>query len=274
VHAACASNIALDWEDGDLAASQAAFAHAHHVASVDLADPPMTACALEPKAALAQWDETSQRMTLVASTQGVMLVRKILAEHVFKLAPEQVRVVLHPQSIIHSMVVCRDNSVLAQLGTPDMRVPIAHALAWPERIETPVERLDLARIGKLEFEEADRERFPALALAEAALREGGCRPCILNAANEEAVAAFLSGRIGFLDIASVVADTLSAIPACCPDTLGDVDEADRRARALAQQALEIAQATQEREFAAELMVMLGDAEAAKAAAEAVARQAG
>jgi carbon-monoxide dehydrogenase large subunit len=93
VHAACASNIALDWEDGDLAASQAAFAHAHHVASVDLADPPMTACALEPKAALAQWDEASQRMTLVASTQGVMLVRKILAEHVFKRAPEQVRVI-------------------------------------------------------------------------------------------------------------------------------------------------------------------------------------
>ena len=93
VHAPHASNIALDWEEGDLAASQAAFARAHHVASVDLADPPMTACALEPKAALAQWDEATQRLTLVASTQGVMLVRKILAEHVFKVAPEQIRVI-------------------------------------------------------------------------------------------------------------------------------------------------------------------------------------
>jgi 1-deoxy-D-xylulose-5-phosphate reductoisomerase len=159
----------------------------------------------------------------------------IEAYHLFGLRPDQLHVLVHPQSLVHGLVEYIDGSVLAQLGSADMRVPIAHALAWPERIETPVERLDLARIGKLEFEEADRERFPALALAEAALREGGCRPCILNAANEEAVAAFLSGRIGFLDIASVVADTLSAIPACCPDTLGDVDEADRRARALAQQ---------------------------------------
>lgn len=159
----------------------------------------------------------------------------IEAYHLFGLRPDQLDVLVHPQSLVHGLVEYIDGSVLAQLGSADMRVPIAHALAWPERIETPVERLDLARIGKLEFEEADRARFPALALAEAALREGGCRPCILNAANEEAVAAFLSGRIGFLDIASVVADTLSAISACCPDTLGDVDEADRRARALAQQ---------------------------------------
>lgn len=159
----------------------------------------------------------------------------IEAYHLFGLRPDQLDVLVHPQSLVHGLVEYVDGSVLAQLAPADMRVPIAHALAWPDRIETPVERLDLARIGKLEFEEADRERFPALALAEAALAEGACRPCILNAANEEAVAAFLDGRIGFLDIAAVVAETLSAIPSRCPDTLDDVAEADKLARAVAQQ---------------------------------------
>ena len=159
----------------------------------------------------------------------------IEAYHLFGLRPDQLDVLVHPQSLVHGLVEYVDGSVLAQLGSADMRVPIAHALAWPDRIETPVERLDLARIGRLEFEEADRKRFPALALAEAALAEGACRPCILNAANEEAVAAFLDGRIGFLDIAAVVADTLSALPSRCPETLEDVSEADARARAQAQQ---------------------------------------
>lgn len=159
----------------------------------------------------------------------------IEAYHLFGLRADQLDVLVHPQSLVHGLVEYIDGSVLAQLGSADMRVPIAHALAWPDRIETPVERLDLARIGRLEFEEADRMRFPALALAEAALAEGACRPCVLNAANEEAVAAFLDGRIGFLDIASVVAESLSAIPARCPETLEDVAEADRRARAAAQQ---------------------------------------
>lgn len=159
----------------------------------------------------------------------------IEAYHLFGLRPDQLDVLVHPQSLVHGLVEYIDGSVLAQLGPADMRVPIAHALAWPERIETPVERLNLAQIGRLEFEEADRERFPALALAEAALAEGACRPCILNAANEEAVAAFLTGGIGFLDIAAVVAETLSAIPARCPETLEDVAETDRQARAVAQQ---------------------------------------
>ena len=159
----------------------------------------------------------------------------IEAYHLFGLRPDQLDVLVHPQSLVHGLVEYIDGSVLAQLGPADMRVPIAHALAWPERIETPVERLNLAQIGRLEFEEADRERFPALALAEAALAEGACRPCILNAANEEAVAAFLAGAIGFLDIAAVVAETLSAIPARCPETLEDVAETDRQARAVAQQ---------------------------------------
>ncbi len=158
----------------------------------------------------------------------------IEAYHLFGLRTDQLDVLVHPQSLVHGLVEYIDGSVLAQLGSADMRVPIAHALAWPDRIFTPVERLDLARIGKLEFEEADRTRFPALALAEAALGEGACRPCILNAANEEAVAAFLAGRIGFLDIAAVVAETLAALPSRCPETLEDVAEVDRQARARAQ----------------------------------------
>jgi 1-deoxy-D-xylulose-5-phosphate reductoisomerase len=161
----------------------------------------------------------------------------IEAYHLFGVRPHQLGVLVHPQSLVHGLVEYIDGSVLAHLGPADMRVPIAHALAWPDRIATPVERLDLARVGKLEFEEADRIRFPALALAEAALAEGACRPCVLNAANEVAVAAFLEGRIGFLDIAAVVADTLGAIPSRCPETLEDVGEADRRARAAAQQSV-------------------------------------
>lgn len=159
----------------------------------------------------------------------------IEALHLFGVAPEQLGVLVHPQSLVHGLVEYVDGSLLAQLGPADMRVPIAHALAWPERIATPVERLDLARIGRLEFEEADRERFPALALAEGALAAGHCRPCVLNAANEVAVAAFLEGRIGFLDIAGVVADTLEGLPGRRLDALEHVFETDREARARAQQ---------------------------------------
>ncbi len=154
----------------------------------------------------------------------------IEAFHLFGVRPDQLGVLVHPQSLVHGLVEYIDGSVLAQLGPADMRVPIAHALAWPERIATPVGRLDLAAIGRLDFEEADRVRFPALALAESALAAGQCRPCVLNAANEVAVAAFLEGRIGFLDIAAVVADTLDALPAACPETLDDVAAADGAAR--------------------------------------------
>ena len=159
----------------------------------------------------------------------------IEAWHLFGVRPDQLGVLVHPQSLVHGLVEYVDGSVLAQLGPADMRVPIAHALAWPERIATPVERLDLAKIGRLEFEEPDRERFPALALAEAALAQGQCRPCVLNAANEVAVAAFLEGRIGFLEIAAVVAATLEAMDSRCPESLADVFETDARARAVAQQ---------------------------------------
>jgi 1-deoxy-D-xylulose-5-phosphate reductoisomerase len=157
----------------------------------------------------------------------------IEAHHLFGLPPERLAVLVHPQSLVHGLVEYVDGSVLAQLGPADMRVPIAHALAWPDRMETPVRRLDLATVGRLDFEEPDRTRFPALRLAETALAEGDCRPCVLNAANEVAVAAFLDGRIGFLDIAGVVEETLEALPPARLSCLEAVVAADTSARAAA-----------------------------------------
>jgi 1-deoxy-D-xylulose-5-phosphate reductoisomerase len=157
----------------------------------------------------------------------------IEAFHLFPLEPDGFDILIHPQSVVHSLVEYVDGSVLAQLGAPDMRIPIAHALAWPERMETPCERLDLARIGTLGFEAPDESRFPALDLARQALREGGARPAVLNAANEAAVAAFLSHRIGFLDIASIAAETLQCCDPPAPATIADVVAIDRAARAAA-----------------------------------------
>ena len=124
----------------------------------------------------------------------------IEAARLFNLDETQIDVLLHPQSVIHGMVCYHDGSVMAQLGSPDMRIPIAHTLAWPERMATPSPRLDLAAVSRLEFEAPDLVRFPALRLARDALRAGGGTPAILNAANEVAVEAFLQRRIGFLDI--------------------------------------------------------------------------
>lgn len=157
----------------------------------------------------------------------------IEAFHLFPVSVEQLDVIVHRQSVIHSMVEYVDGSVLAQLGSPDMRVPIAHALAWPRRMETPCQRLDLATIGRLDFEAPDYERFPCLKLAREALAAGGARPAILNAANEVAVAAFLKGQIGFLEIAAIVADTLNRYDPAAPDTLDQVLAIDAEARILA-----------------------------------------
>jgi 1-deoxy-D-xylulose-5-phosphate reductoisomerase len=154
----------------------------------------------------------------------------IEAHHLFPIGADKLDAIIHPQSVVHSMVEYIDGSVLAQLGAPDMRVPIAHALAWPERMATPCARLDLAAVGKLEFEAPDEERFPALALAKAALAAGGARPAILNAANEAAVAAFLGGAIGFLDIASSVAEVLAQYEPSAPTTLAEVVAIDAEAR--------------------------------------------
>jgi len=158
----------------------------------------------------------------------------IEAHHLFPIRHDQLDVIIHPQSVIHSMVEYVDGSVLAQLGTPDMRTPIAHTLAWPDRMATPCEPLDLARIARLDFEAPDPERFPALTLARAALVAGGARPASLNAANEIAVAAFLAGRIGFLDIIAVVAEVLDHYSPPAPASLDDVLAVDMEARRLAE----------------------------------------
>ncbi len=159
----------------------------------------------------------------------------IEAFHLFPVTADQIEIVVHRQSVVHSMVEYVDGSVIAQLGTPDMRTPIAGALAWPDRMATPGERLDLVKVGRLDFEAPDQERFPALRLAREALKAGGGRPAILNAANEVAVAAFLGGRTGYLEIAAIVGDILDRYDPPAPETLDAVLDIDREARALAEE---------------------------------------
>jgi len=153
----------------------------------------------------------------------------------FNTNPDNIQVVIHPQSVIHSMVQYTDGSVLAQLGQPDMRTPIAHALAWPERIESGVEKLDLFSIAKLEFEQPDYERFPCLRLAEESIRKGGTAPTILNAANEVAVASFLDNELKFTDIAYIVEQTLTNLTSRPANSLTEILEDDLAARKKAEQ---------------------------------------
>jgi len=157
----------------------------------------------------------------------------IEAHWLFAASPEQIQVVVHPQSVIHSAVEYADGSVLAQLGNPDMRTPIAYAMAWPERIAAGVEPLDLFKIARLDFHAPDFERFRCLQLAYDVLAEGGTAPAILNAANEVAVAAFLDGELPFLGIARLNEATLAALPATPQRNLADVMAADAEARHLA-----------------------------------------
>jgi 1-deoxy-D-xylulose-5-phosphate reductoisomerase len=138
--------------------------------------------------------------------------------------------VIHPQSVVHSLVQFVDGSVLAQLGSPDMRIPIAYALAWPERMATPAQRLDLASIARLDFEAPDLGRFPALRLAREALEEGGAAPVVLNAANEVAVASFLAGEIKFPEIVGLVQEALNSESYDAPRSIGDVLEIDHVTR--------------------------------------------
>ena len=158
----------------------------------------------------------------------------IEAARLFALDETRIEVLVHPQSVIHGMVCYQDGSVVAQLGSPDMRIPIAHTLAWPARMATTSPRLDLAALGRLDFFPPEPERFPALKLAREALRAGRGAPTILNAANEVAVAAFLDRRIGFLDIATTAARVLDALGPSRADTLEAVIELDRAARASAE----------------------------------------
>ena len=161
----------------------------------------------------------------------------IEAHWLFNIPPEKIEVVVHPQSIIHSLVRYVDGSVLAELGNPDMRTPIAHALAYPERIDSGVAALDLFSVGALSFERPDAERFPCLGLAYRALKLGGSGPAILNAVNEVAVAAFLDRKISFNAIPAIIAAALDTLPVTAVDTLADALAADAQARGFAEQVI-------------------------------------
>ncbi len=178
------------------------------------------------------------KITIDSATMFNKGLELIEAHYLFDMPADRLEVIFHPQSVIHSMVEYVDGSVLAQMGAPDMRIPIAHCLAWPERIDTPVARLNLAEVAKLEFEAPDEVRFPALRLAREAMVEGGAKPAILNAANEMAVAAFLERRIAFTDIAVIVESVLHAYDAAAPSTISDVLEIDGEARRLAARSME------------------------------------
>jgi 1-deoxy-D-xylulose-5-phosphate reductoisomerase len=162
----------------------------------------------------------------------------IEAHHLFGVPYERIEVVIHPQSIVHAIVDLNDGASLAHLGYPDMRVPISYALHHPERADVPVERLDLATVGELAFESPDTDTFPLLRLAREAGTAGGTAPCVLNAANEVAVGAFLAGRIAFTAIAEVVEGTLTDLPIARPGHFEDLFAADAEARAHAERLVE------------------------------------
>ncbi len=166
------------------------------------------------------------------ANKGLELIE---AFHLFPVGLDRLDVIVHPQSVVHSMVEYIDGSTIAQLGPSDMRVPIASALAWPDRMATPCAPLDLAAIGALQFAAPDIERFPALGLARGAAAAGGGRPAQFNAANEIAVAAFLARRIGFLDIARVIAETMAGFAPEAPHSLHHVFNVDRESRARAEE---------------------------------------
>jgi 1-deoxy-D-xylulose-5-phosphate reductoisomerase len=196
---------------------------------------------MTPKQAVAHpnWD-MGAKISVDSATMMNKGLELIEAHHLFALPGDQIDIVVHPQSVIHSLVAYRDGSVLAQLGSPDMRTPIAYALGWPQRIDCPAKRLNLAEIASLTFEAPDPIRFPALRLAREALNTGGTAPTVLNAANEVAVAAFLKEKIGFLQIAEAVERTLEELPAeplASLDHLRMIDDLARRTAATILEAL-------------------------------------
>ncbi len=188
----------------------------------------------QPEAALRHpvWS-MGAKISIDSATMMNKGLELIEAARLFDLASSAIDVLIHPQSVVHGLVYYSDGSVLAQLGSPDMRVPIAHTLAWPHRIATAAPRLDLAAVSRLEFAEPDDERFPALGLARHALQAGGGVPTILSAANEVAVEEFLQRRIGFLDIADVVELVVQEMGVLAADNLAAVLELDAGARAIA-----------------------------------------
>ena len=188
----------------------------------------------QPEAALKHpvWS-MGAKISIDSATMMNKGLELIEASRLFSMGSEMIDVLIHPQSTVHGLVCYRDGSVLAQLGSPDMRVPIAHTLAWPSRIATRAPRLDLAALGKLEFSAPDLQRFPALRLAREALQAGGGVPTLMSAANEVAVEAFLQRRIGFLDIAGIAEQVVDAMGHCLTDDLAAVIDLDLRARSLA-----------------------------------------
>jgi 1-deoxy-D-xylulose-5-phosphate reductoisomerase len=195
--------------------------------------------AVTPAQAVAHpnWDMGAKISVDSASmfNKGLELIE---AHHLFPVGLDKLDIVVHPQSVVHSMVGYVDGSTIAQLGPPDMRVPIASALAWPERMETNCAPLDLAAVGRLDFEALDESRFPATRLCRDAISEGGPKPAILNAANEIAVAAFLAGQIGFLDIADVVSSALDGYSPNAPHDLDMLFSIDAAARSYTQALME------------------------------------
>ena len=188
------------------------------------------------------WD-MGAKISVDSATMMNKGLELIEAFHLFPVPEERIEILVHPQSVVHSMVAYSDGSVLAQMGEPDMRIPIAYALGWPERMAAPAPRLDLAKIKTFTFEAPDPQRFPALELARNALQTGGAAPTILNAANEIAVHGFLACEIGFLDIARIVEQTLTAAPNGQLENLDDVFEADSAARQIARQLVSRSRAT-------------------------------
>lgn len=178
--------------------------------------------------------EMGQKISVDSATMMNKGLEVIEAYHLFPVGKAQIDVVIHPESVIHSMVQYSDGSVLAQLGSPDMRTPIAYALAWPDRIDAPVKTLSLPKLSQLTFAEPDFETFECLQLAMEALKEGGAAPLVLNAANEIAVKAFLEEKIGFLDVSSLVKATLAKTDMKAPQSLSNVFEQDQQARIVAQ----------------------------------------
>ena len=195
--------------------------------------------AATPKQAVAHpnWD-MGAKISVDSATMMNKGLELIEAHYLFPVGLDRLRIVVHPQSVVHSMVEYRDGSSLAQLGPSDMRVPIASCLAWPQRMDTPCDPLDLARIGELSFFGPDEQLFPATRLARGAALAGGAAPAVLNAANEAAVAAFLSGKIGFTKIAVIVEQVLGCDMAGVPATLADVLAIDRLARVRAAEFME------------------------------------
>ncbi len=199
---------------------------------LDLPAAQLEAVTPEQACAHPNWD-MGRKISVDSATLMNKGLEVIEARWLFNAHPDQIDVLVHPQSIVHSMVSYRDGSVIAQLGTPDMRTPIANVLAWPDRIDAGVAHLNLAQINDLSFREPDLERFPCLALAFAAMKTGDSAPAILNAANEVAVERFLDGRIGFRNIPELVEEVLNRVPVTSLASLEDVMEQDRLARSRA-----------------------------------------